>query len=105
MGKAPQSSVHESNRMDLIRNSQGMKREEEPHEATSARAADPTALRVYLTCLIKSFGSLVGVKCYQMQNQQQDEKCINKLRRHIKLFKNWGRWGEKRENKTSLFFH
>lgn len=79
--------AHESNRMDLIRNSRGMKREES-HEPTSARAADLTVPIVYLTCLIKSFGSLVCVKCYQMQNQQQDEKCINKLRRHIKLFEN-----------------
>ena len=74
--------------MGFIRNSQGMKRDEESHEPTSARAADPTVLIVYLTCLIKSFGSPVCVKCYQMQNQQQDEKYINKLRTHIKLFEN-----------------
>lgn len=49
-------------------------------------AAEPTAPIVYLTCLIKSLGRLVCAKCYQMLNQQQDEKCINKLRRHIKLF-------------------
>lgn len=70
----------------MIRNSPGMKGEEASHQLTSARAAEPTVLIVYLPCLIKSFGSLVCVKCYQMQNQQQDEKCINKLRRHIKLF-------------------
>lgn len=78
--------AHESKRMYLTRNSQGMKKEEESHELTSARVADLMVLIVYLTCLIKSFGSLVCVKCYQMQNLQQDEKYNNKLRRHIKLF-------------------
>jgi len=63
-------------------NSRGTKREKS-HKPTSARAADPMVMIVYLTCLIKSFGSLDCVKCYQMQNQQQNEKCINKLRRHM----------------------
>lgn len=38
----------ESKRMDLIRNSQSMKKEEESHELTSARAADLMVLNSLL---------------------------------------------------------